>query len=146
MRLDNIFDKNSYERFSSVEQRSGSRGVQRFKTSSPTPTQRHSTKFRICKTTSAEGRKKVSIALEENGTPTSLISNNIETNDIDNAIGSLTSHMTKVVKTCARKVPVNFDHRKLPADVRRLMRAKNAALHRTSAFPTLANKSYAHAL
>ncbi|GBP79207.1 hypothetical protein EVAR_53073_1 [Eumeta japonica] len=43
--------------------------------------------------------------------------------------GTLTSHITKVVKKCSRKVPVNSDHPKLPASVR-LMRAKNAALRR----------------
>ncbi|GBP98120.1 Probable RNA-directed DNA polymerase from transposon X-element [Eumeta japonica] len=46
------------------------------------------------------------------------IPNDIEsTNDIDNAMGTLTSHITKVVKNCSRKVPVNSDHPKLPASV-----------------------------
>ncbi|GBP67506.1 RNA-directed DNA polymerase from mobile element jockey [Eumeta japonica] len=93
-------------------------------------------------------RKKVSIALEEIDTPAiNKIPNEIEsTNDIDNATGTLTSHITKVVKNCLRKVPVNSDHRKLPASVRKLMRAKNAALRRASDFPTPANRSYERAL
>ncbi|GBP01121.1 RNA-directed DNA polymerase from mobile element jockey [Eumeta japonica] len=92
--------------------------------------------------------KKVSIALEEIDTPAlNKIPNDIEsTNDIDNAIGTLTSHITKVVKKCSRKVPVNSDHPKLPASVRKLMRAKNAALRRASDFPTPANRSHARAL
>ncbi|GBP57323.1 hypothetical protein EVAR_39962_1 [Eumeta japonica] len=52
-------------------------------------------------------------------------------------LGTLTSHITKVVKKCSRKVPVNSDHPKLPASVRKLMRAKNAAPRRASDFPAL---------
>ncbi|GBP30612.1 RNA-directed DNA polymerase from mobile element jockey [Eumeta japonica] len=92
--------------------------------------------------------KKVSIALEEIDTPAlNKIPNDIEsTNDIDNAIGTLTSHISKVVKNCSRKVPVNSDHLKLPASVLKPMRAKNAALRRVSNFPTPTNRSYARAL
>ncbi|GBP11797.1 hypothetical protein EVAR_87721_1 [Eumeta japonica] len=84
--------------------------------------------------------EKVSIALENRHPALNKIPNDIEsTNDIDNAIGTLTSHITKVVKKCSRKVPVNSDHPKLPASVQ-LMRAKNAALRRASDFPP-ANRS-----
>ncbi|GBP38300.1 hypothetical protein EVAR_29244_1 [Eumeta japonica] len=68
------------------------------------------------------------------------------TNDIDNAIGALTSHITKVVQNCSRKVLVNFDHQNLCADIRKLMGAKNAVLRRASAFLTPANSFYARAL
>ncbi|GBP54805.1 hypothetical protein EVAR_87878_1 [Eumeta japonica] len=91
--------------------------------------------------------KKVLIALEEIDTPAlNKTSNEIKTtNDIDNAIGTLTSHVTKVVKNYSRKFPVNSDHWKLPLIVRKLMRAKNAAPCRASDFPTPANRSYARA-
>ncbi|GBP61557.1 hypothetical protein EVAR_46418_1 [Eumeta japonica] len=87
--------------------------------------------------------KKVSIALKEINIPSlNKIPNDIEsTNDIDNAISTLTSHITKVVKNCSRKVPVNSYHRKLPTSVHKLMRAKNAALRRAIGFPTPANRS-----
>ncbi|GBP23288.1 hypothetical protein EVAR_76002_1 [Eumeta japonica] len=88
--------------------------------------------------------KKVSIALEKIDTPAlNKIPNDIEsTNDIDNVIRALTSHITIVVNNCSRKVSVNSGHRKLPADVRKLMRAKNATLRRASAFCILVNRSY----
>ncbi|GBP69093.1 hypothetical protein EVAR_87372_1 [Eumeta japonica] len=56
------------------------------------------------------------------------------------------AHITKVVKNSLRKVLVNYDYRKLPVDVRKLMRVKNSALCRVSDFFTPANRSYAHAL
>ncbi|GBP46716.1 RNA-directed DNA polymerase from mobile element jockey [Eumeta japonica] len=55
----------------------------------------------------------------------------------------------KKITTNWKKVPVNSDHLKLPASVLKLIRAKNAALRRTSVFshfPTPANRSYARAL
>ncbi|GBP88954.1 hypothetical protein EVAR_87726_1 [Eumeta japonica] len=89
--------------------------------------------------------EKVSIALEEIDTPAlNKIPNDIEsTNDIDNAIGTLTSHITKVVKNCSRKVPVNSDHPKLPASVRKLMRAMQP--YAAQAISTPANRSHARA-
>ncbi|GBP07932.1 hypothetical protein EVAR_77028_1 [Eumeta japonica] len=54
--------------------------------------------------------------------PDDIVSNN----DIDTAIGALTKHI-RSVKGCQRKVPANSDRRGLPADVRELIRAKNAA-------------------
>ncbi|GBP44021.1 hypothetical protein EVAR_27190_1 [Eumeta japonica] len=80
--------------------------------------------------------KRVSTALEEvtpnlNVIPDDIVSNN----DIDTAIGALTKHIRSVVKRCQRKVPANSDRRGLPADVRELIRAKNAALRRASIAP-----------
>ncbi|GBP04491.1 hypothetical protein EVAR_3870_1 [Eumeta japonica] len=50
------------------------------------------------------------------------------------------------VKNKSRKVPVNTDDRKLPRDVLMLLRAKNAALHRASAYLTVFNRSRARAI
>ncbi|GBP31637.1 hypothetical protein EVAR_84083_1 [Eumeta japonica] len=79
--------------------------------------------------------KRVSTALGEVDTPNlNVIPDDIvSNNDIDTAIGALTKHIRSVVKRCQRKVPANSDHRGLPADVRELIRAKNAALRRSSA-------------
>ncbi|GBP84008.1 hypothetical protein EVAR_15745_1 [Eumeta japonica] len=45
-------------------------------------------------------------------------------------------HIRPVIKRCQRKVLANLDRRGLPADVRELIKAKYAALCRTSAYPT----------
>ncbi|GBP00355.1 hypothetical protein EVAR_61606_1 [Eumeta japonica] len=69
-------------------------------------------------------------------TPPSLnkISNDIgSTNDIENAKGALTSHITTVAGNSPRKVSDNFDCWELLMDVRKLMRVKNVALHQASA-------------
>ncbi|GBP90732.1 hypothetical protein EVAR_26702_1 [Eumeta japonica] len=70
----------------------------------------------------------------------------VSTNDIDSAIGALTSHIMTVVGNNLRKVPANSDRRILIADVRKLMRVKNVALHRASAYSTAANSSYERAI
>ncbi|GBP53666.1 RNA-directed DNA polymerase from mobile element jockey [Eumeta japonica] len=92
--------------------------------------------------------KRVSTALEEVDTPNlNVIPDDIvSNNDIDTAIGALTKHIRSVVKRCQRKVPANSDRRGLPADVRELIRAKNAALRRASAYPTPEYRSRARAL
>ncbi|GBP74776.1 hypothetical protein EVAR_98161_1 [Eumeta japonica] len=51
-----------------------------------------------------------------------------------------------VVKRCQRKVPANSDCRGLPADVCELIRAKNAALRRASAYPISEYRPRARAL
>ncbi|GBP06454.1 hypothetical protein EVAR_4589_1 [Eumeta japonica] len=51
-------------------------------------------------------------------------------NEIDSAIGALTSHIKTVVKKCEREVPTSSDRRKFPPDNLELIRAKNAALRR----------------
>ncbi|GBP62438.1 RNA-directed DNA polymerase from mobile element jockey [Eumeta japonica] len=92
--------------------------------------------------------KRVSTALEEVDTPNlNVIPDDIvSNNDIDTAIGALTKHIRSVVKRCQRKVPANSDRRGLPADVRELIRAENAALRRVSAYPTPEYRSRARAL
>ncbi|GBP67582.1 hypothetical protein EVAR_98636_1 [Eumeta japonica] len=92
--------------------------------------------------------KKVSAVLEETDTP---VLNNIpddivSTDDIDNAIGALTSHITTVVESSSRKVPAKFDRRELPRDVIELISDKNAALRRAGKYPTCENRSRACAL
>ncbi|GBP89489.1 RNA-directed DNA polymerase from mobile element jockey [Eumeta japonica] len=92
--------------------------------------------------------KKVSAALEETDTP---VLNNIpddivSTDDIDNAIGALTSHITTVVENSSRKVPAKSDRKELPRDVIELIRDKNAALRRAGKYPTRENRSRARAL
>ncbi|GBP94600.1 Probable RNA-directed DNA polymerase from transposon BS [Eumeta japonica] len=92
--------------------------------------------------------KRVSTALEEvdapnlNVIPDDIVSNN----DIDTAIGALTKHIRSVVKRCQKKVPANSDRRGLPAEVRELIRAKNAALRRANAYPIPGYRSRARAL
>ncbi|GBP46183.1 hypothetical protein EVAR_24590_1 [Eumeta japonica] len=87
----------------------------------------------------------MSITLEKMDTPTlNKLPNDIEsTNGIDNVIDALTSHITTVVRNSLRKVPVNSDHQKLPADVCKLLRAKNATLRCVSAYTTPVNRSHA---
>ncbi|CAK1596835.1 unnamed protein product [Parnassius mnemosyne] len=49
--------------------------------------------------------------------------------EANRAISALSTHLTSAVEECSRKVRVSSDrHTKLPADVRRLIRAKNSAL------------------
>ncbi|GBP20028.1 hypothetical protein EVAR_13794_1 [Eumeta japonica] len=92
--------------------------------------------------------KRVSTALEEVDTPSlNAIPNDIVSNkDIDTAIGALTNHIGTVVTNCQRKVPAKSKRRGLPADVRELIRVKNAALSRASAYPTPELRSRACAL
>ncbi|GBP58498.1 hypothetical protein EVAR_82475_1 [Eumeta japonica] len=82
--------------------------------------------------------KKVSTTLEEIDTPNlNSISNDIaSTDEIDFAIGALTNHIRTVVEENEREVPASSDRRKFPPDILELIRAKNAALHRASAYPT----------
>ncbi|GBP87572.1 hypothetical protein EVAR_65193_1 [Eumeta japonica] len=44
--------------------------------------------------------------------------------DIDNAIGALTSHITTVVENSSRKVPAKSDRKELPRDVIELIRIR----------------------
>ncbi|GBO98417.1 Probable RNA-directed DNA polymerase from transposon X-element [Eumeta japonica] len=68
------------------------------------------------------------------------------TEEIDHAIGALTSHVRTVVEKCEQKVPASSDRRKFPPDILELIRAKNAALRRASAYPTPEYRSRARAL
>ncbi|GBP82285.1 hypothetical protein EVAR_86639_1 [Eumeta japonica] len=92
--------------------------------------------------------RKVSLLLEETDTPIiNNIPDNIETTDeIDYAIGALTNHIATVVEDSSREVPAADSRRKLPEDVRVLLKAKNAAMRRASAYPTCENRSCARAL
>ncbi|GBP81659.1 RNA-directed DNA polymerase from mobile element jockey [Eumeta japonica] len=92
--------------------------------------------------------RKVSLLLEETDTPIlNNIPDNIETTDeIDYAIGALTNHIATVVEDSSREVPAADNRRKLPEDVRVLLRAKNAAMRRASTYPTCENRSCARAL
>ncbi|GBP71292.1 hypothetical protein EVAR_60858_1 [Eumeta japonica] len=92
--------------------------------------------------------QKMSAALEETDTP---ILNNIpndivSTDDIDYAIGALTSHITTVVENSTRVVPTKSDRKELPRDVSKFIGAKNAALRRASKYPTCENRSHARSL
>ncbi|GBP76830.1 Probable RNA-directed DNA polymerase from transposon X-element [Eumeta japonica] len=82
--------------------------------------------------------KKVSTAFEKIDTPPlNSIPDDIRTTEqIDHAIGALTSHVRTVVKRCEREVPASSDRRKFPPDILELIRAKNKALRRASAYPT----------
>ncbi|GBP83604.1 Probable RNA-directed DNA polymerase from transposon X-element [Eumeta japonica] len=70
--------------------------------------------------------KRVSTALEKIDTPLlNSIPDNIRTTDeIDSAIGALTSHIKTVVNKCEREVPASSDRRKFPPDILELIRAK----------------------
>ncbi|GBP67558.1 hypothetical protein EVAR_98611_1 [Eumeta japonica] len=72
--------------------------------------------------------QKVSAALEEIDTPTlnNIPNDIVSTDDIDNAIGALTNHITTVVESSSRTVPANSHRRELPGDVIQLIRDKNA--------------------
>ncbi|GBP53944.1 hypothetical protein EVAR_96622_1 [Eumeta japonica] len=92
--------------------------------------------------------KKVPAALEETDTPVlnNITDDIVSTDDIDNAIGSLTSHIMTVVENSFRKVPAKSDRRELPRDVSELIMDKNAALCRAGKYPTCENRSRARAL
>ncbi|GBP59910.1 RNA-directed DNA polymerase from mobile element jockey [Eumeta japonica] len=92
--------------------------------------------------------RKVSLLLEETDTPIlKNILNNVETTDeIDYAIGALTKYIATVVENSSREVPAADSHRKLPEDVHVLLRAKNAAMRRASAYSACENRSCARAL
>ncbi|GBP25668.1 hypothetical protein EVAR_12145_1 [Eumeta japonica] len=70
---------------------------------------------------------RVSIALEEIGTPfINSIPDDINTNDeIDSVIDALADHVRTMVVNNIRKITTSSDHRKLPADVLELIRAKH---------------------
>ncbi|GBP06874.1 hypothetical protein EVAR_92771_1 [Eumeta japonica] len=75
------------------------------------------------------------------------IPDNIETTDeIDYTIGALTNHIATVVENSSREVSAADSRQKLLEDVRVLLRAKNAAMRRASAYPTCENRSCARAL
>ncbi|GBP23169.1 hypothetical protein EVAR_82332_1 [Eumeta japonica] len=67
------------------------------------------------------------------------------TDEIDSAIGAVTNHVRTVVEKSGREVLASSDRRKLPADVLELIRAKNAALHRVSVYPSAEHRSTARA-
>ncbi|GBP39014.1 hypothetical protein EVAR_89236_1 [Eumeta japonica] len=81
--------------------------------------------------------KKVSVALEETDNPVlnSIPNDIVSTNDIDSAIGTLTSHIRTVVENKSRIVPAKSGS-KLLKNVSEFIRAKNAALRRTGKYPT----------
>ncbi|GBP48475.1 RNA-directed DNA polymerase from mobile element jockey [Eumeta japonica] len=92
--------------------------------------------------------KRVSTAFEKIDTPPlNNIPDDIRTTEeIDHAIGALTNHVRTVVGKCERKVPASSDRQKFPPDIFELIRAKNAALRRASAYPTPECRSRARAL
>ncbi|GBP24336.1 hypothetical protein EVAR_9434_1 [Eumeta japonica] len=92
--------------------------------------------------------KKVSTAFEKiNTPPLNSIPDDIRTTEeIDHAIGALTNHVRTVVEKWERKVPASSDRRKYPPDILELIRTKNAALRRASAYPTLEYRTRARAL
>ncbi|GBP84111.1 Probable RNA-directed DNA polymerase from transposon X-element [Eumeta japonica] len=70
----------------------------------------------------------------------------ISIHEIDFAIGALTNHVRTVVEENEREVPASSDRRKFPPNIFELIRAKNAALRRASAYPTPEYRSRARAL
>ncbi|GBP90022.1 hypothetical protein EVAR_38928_1 [Eumeta japonica] len=61
--------------------------------------------------------------------PLNSIPDDIRTTEqIDHAIGALTSHVRTVVKRCEREVPASSDRRKFPPDILELIRAKTKLL------------------
>ncbi|GBP52998.1 RNA-directed DNA polymerase from mobile element jockey [Eumeta japonica] len=92
--------------------------------------------------------KRVSTAFEKIDTPPlNSIADDISTiEQIDHAIGAFTSHVRTVVEKCEQEVPASSDRRKFPPDILELIRAKNAALRRASAYPTPEYRSRARAL
>ncbi|GBP23111.1 Probable RNA-directed DNA polymerase from transposon BS [Eumeta japonica] len=92
--------------------------------------------------------KRVSTALEKIDTPNlNSIPNDIaSTDEINFAIGALTNHVRTVVEESEREVPASSDRRKFPPDILELIRAKNAALRRASAYSTPEYRSRARAL
>ncbi|GBP58168.1 hypothetical protein EVAR_86330_1 [Eumeta japonica] len=61
------------------------------------------------------------------------------------SFGDLVKSQT-VVEESEREVPASSDRRKFPPDILELIRAKNAALRRASAYPTPEYRSRARAL
>ncbi|GBP53752.1 RNA-directed DNA polymerase from mobile element jockey [Eumeta japonica] len=92
--------------------------------------------------------KRVSTAFEKIDTPPlNSIRDDINTiEQIEHAIGALTSHVRTVVEKCEREVPASSNRRKFLPDILELIRAKNAALRRASACPTPEYRSRARAL
>ncbi|GBP11388.1 Probable RNA-directed DNA polymerase from transposon BS [Eumeta japonica] len=92
--------------------------------------------------------KRVSTALEEIDTPNlNSIPNDIaSTDEINFAIGALTNHVRTVVEESKREVPASSDRRKFSPEILEFIRAKNAALRRTSAYPTSEYRSRARVL
>ncbi|GBP11394.1 Probable RNA-directed DNA polymerase from transposon BS [Eumeta japonica] len=90
----------------------------------------------------------VSAAPEEINTPilNSIPNDIVSIDDIDNAIGALTDHITTVVESSSRTVPAKSDRRELPRDVIELIRDKNATLRRAGKYPTCENRSRARTL
>ncbi|GBP37381.1 RNA-directed DNA polymerase from mobile element jockey [Eumeta japonica] len=64
------------------------------------------------------------------------------TNEIDYAIGALINHIATVVENSSRAVPAADSRQKLPEDVRVMLRAKNVAIRRASAYPTYENSKH----
>ncbi|GBP11839.1 hypothetical protein EVAR_74487_1 [Eumeta japonica] len=77
-----------------------------------------------------------------NNIPNDIVSRD----DIDNTIGALTNHITTMVESSYRTVPVKSDRRERPRHVIELIRDKNAALRRTGKYPTCENRSRARTL
>ncbi|GBP79257.1 hypothetical protein EVAR_87352_1 [Eumeta japonica] len=75
--------------------------------------------------------KRVSTAFEKIDTPplNSIPDDFRTTEEIDHAIGALTSHVRTVVEKCKRKVPASSDRRKFPRHSR-IDKSKKAALPR----------------
>ncbi|GBP42837.1 RNA-directed DNA polymerase from mobile element jockey [Eumeta japonica] len=87
--------------------------------------------------------KRVSTALEKIDTPNlNSIPNDIASTDVID----FANHVRTVVEESEREVPASSDRRKLPPDILELIRAKNAALRRASAYPTPEYRSRARAL
>ncbi|GBP16309.1 Probable RNA-directed DNA polymerase from transposon X-element [Eumeta japonica] len=80
--------------------------------------------------------------MDERSLPSPMIMSSLSSRLLPQHISQLTS----VVKQWQRKVPENSDRWILPADVRELIRVKNAALRRANAYPTLEYRSRAQAL
>ncbi|GBP96853.1 hypothetical protein EVAR_69911_1 [Eumeta japonica] len=89
--------------------------------------------------------RKVSLLLQETDIPIlNDIPDNIETTDeIDYTIGALTNHIATVVENSSREVPAADSRQKLPEEVCVQLKAKNAAMHSASSYPTCKNKSCA---
>ncbi|GBP77463.1 hypothetical protein EVAR_56073_1 [Eumeta japonica] len=92
--------------------------------------------------------KRGSTALEKIDIPIlNSIPNDISTTDkIDFTMGDLTNHMRTVIEKCKREVLSSSDRRRLPPDIVDLIRAKNAALYRASAYRTPEYRSSARVL
>ncbi|GBP61553.1 hypothetical protein EVAR_46414_1 [Eumeta japonica] len=105
----------------------------------------HNHNFRTRFSNEADGTY-ASVILKGDRYTTAYPDDIVSTDDIDNAIGTLTSHITTVVENSSRTVPAKSNRRKLPIDVSELIRDKNAALGRAGKYPTSENRSRARAL